>query len=240
MEVPTGDYVGRRLYMGNYERPETAILRRLLRRGATCVDVGANLGYYSLLFASRAGSMGRVLAIEPNPMILPFLIHNIRGSGIELVEAAIDPLRSYSEMSVVGRNLGASTLREVPDGSKTVEVTCSRLDDVLRSRAIHHVDLLKIDTEGWEGPVLESLGNYLSGERVRAILLEASPEFGDLGYVNDLLSNPGYKVFGISPHTHRFKLTSSATVFRVRSGADIEQQTTLLVLNSEAESDLWR
>ena len=74
-------------------------------------------------------------------------------------------------------------------------VQCQRLDSIVDGLGMHHVDFVKIDTEGWEGPVLESMGDLLEPQSVGSILLEASPEFGDLGYLDELVRR------GFSVHT---------------------------------------
>src|SRR5260370_41311643 len=63
------EYIDRNVYMGSYECEETTIVRRLLRPGATFVDAGANIGYFTAVAARAVGGAGRVLAIGPVPRL---------------------------------------------------------------------------------------------------------------------------------------------------------------------------
>src|SRR6185503_13852355 len=70
-----GDYLPHRLRIlfGNYEAEEIEIMRKFLRPGQIIVDVGANVGYLTRLFARATGTTGRVCAFEPNPLIFDIL-----------------------------------------------------------------------------------------------------------------------------------------------------------------------
>ena len=68
--LPLGDYNGRHLYFhGVYEPHVTGLVSRLLRPGEVALDVGANNGYFTALFACRVGPEGRVHAVEANPVL---------------------------------------------------------------------------------------------------------------------------------------------------------------------------
>ena len=116
VEVPTGDFVGRGIYIGAYERAETKLVQCLVGAGAVCVDVGANLGFYDALLASFAGSSGTVAAIEPNPKLIPLLSSNLRDIAVELVEDAIDPEHSEATLAITPGNLGMSSLKDNTSG----------------------------------------------------------------------------------------------------------------------------
>jgi len=73
--------------IGAYEPPVTQIFTRLLRPGATVVDLGANWGYFTLMAAQLAGPGGRVLALEPDPRMFDLLERNVRLNGLTTVDA---------------------------------------------------------------------------------------------------------------------------------------------------------
>jgi len=66
---------------GYYEPPVTRVVQRLVSRGGTVVDAGANWGYFSLLAASAAGERGRAIALEPDPRHFTRLARNIEMNG---------------------------------------------------------------------------------------------------------------------------------------------------------------
>src|SRR5947208_14093774 len=76
------------VYLGAYERWETRTIRRLLRPGMCFVDVGANVGYFSLLASRRVGRGGRVLAIEPSAYAADRLAKTIRDNAITNIQLA--------------------------------------------------------------------------------------------------------------------------------------------------------
>ncbi len=167
---------------------ERKLLRRLLGPGMTVVDVGANIGYYLLLFEQAVGSTGKVVCSEPSVENLPELRANIEGNGfgnVVLHEVALGAedgevrLRSGVNSGVVEGRAG---------GEYTVPLR--RLDSLVDER----VDLLKIDVEGYEGQVLSGATALL--EKYRPILfLELHPHIvGRFGYsVRGILD-------GLTPH----------------------------------------
>src|SRR6186713_2465665 len=73
-------YLSRALEMaaGRYEESNARLFDALIKPGDTVVEVGANIGYFTCRYAKLTGPRGRVLAFEPNPMVLPILQRNVR------------------------------------------------------------------------------------------------------------------------------------------------------------------
>ena len=71
---------------GRWEPLETQIATSYLKQGSTVIDIGAHIGYYTLLFARAVGSTGKVIAVEPDPQNLSLLRKNISANGYENVE----------------------------------------------------------------------------------------------------------------------------------------------------------
>jgi FkbM family methyltransferase len=146
---------------------ERNVVASLLRPGMTVVDVGANIGYYLLLFQRSTGAGGCVICVEPSAENLPELKLNIAANPvgrIELHEVAIGEsegeigLRSGINSGVVKIAEGAHVVRVVP------------LDAIVGER----VDVLKIDVEGYEGQVLAGATALIARDRP-AIFLELHP-----------------------------------------------------------------
>jgi len=145
------------------------LFRQLCFDGMTYVDVGAHLGYYSVLAATRCET-AEVVAFEPEPENATFLERNAELNGVDLrVERAVasdDPGRQqWDADDDLESGSIATTRREASESVRSV-----RLDDYLDEVGVDHVDLLKIDVEGAEGLVLDGLGEALG--RVDAIALE--------------------------------------------------------------------
>jgi FkbM family methyltransferase len=134
---------------GVWEADLMKLLQATLRPGGVFVDVGANVGFHTVLAAQLVGPTGRVVAVEPAPWTLELLRANVWRSGVGVtvlpVAASDAPGRARLEVDP-GHRSGA---RVVDEGG--VEVEAARLDDLLPNLA---VDVLKVDVEGAEPLVL--------------------------------------------------------------------------------------
>ncbi len=161
-------------YRGQYERFSRALLARIVQPGWTCLDVGANQGYYSLVLAALVGSSGRVLAVEPS--------HHFSRQLDELAERA--PWVSVAHCALAAHD-GTATLVHfeeargqshlagpgaIPEGHRGEEVVVETLAHVLAEHHLARLDLVKIDVEGAETPVLASLVDL--DRPPRAVLVE--------------------------------------------------------------------
>jgi FkbM family methyltransferase len=171
----------------------------------TVIDVGANLGYYSLLASSLVGPTGKVVALEPNSENCRLLLSSIRLNGItnvELIPVACDHTTGWAYYSThVGSNGG---LIEPEDllAHPGIVVATFRLDDLVEGP----VGLLKMDVEGAEGRVvagatrvIESSRPIVTTELTRDMLRRVSAEsISDyLGYFENL----GYRLIVLEPST---------------------------------------
>jgi FkbM family methyltransferase len=152
------------LRSGNYEPHLTRVFERYCAPGMTVVDVGANLGYYSLLASRLVGTSGRVIALEPNSENCRLLLSSLRLNGstnVELLPVAADVATGWAYYSThVGSNGGlidAGDLLTHPG----VVVPTFRLDELVSGR----VDFLKMDVEGAEGRVMRGATGLIERDR---------------------------------------------------------------------------
>ena len=151
-----------RIVMGRQhlpEIPERALITPLLKPGMVFVDIGANIGTYSLFVANRCGDQARILALEPHPATYSKLAYNVRANGyaaIETINQGVGPQKGRLRLfSSGGSNIGtASMVPEAVDRKHQVDIEVVPLGDLLNSRMIERVDLLKIDIEGFEDRAL--------------------------------------------------------------------------------------
>ncbi len=150
-----------------YDWQERKLLSRALEKGGIFIDIGANVGLYTLT-AQKAmtGKKGKILAIEPNPEVLERLNFNLganiagfdRQPEVIVLNIGVADRETTFTLNVDGSNLGASSIvdknRAKPKKqnavSKTVEIHCRPLLDVLQEHSINAIDALKIDIEGAE------------------------------------------------------------------------------------------
>lgn len=168
MWVPRDDLaLGKWLLAGEYEPGVTAVFRRVLGLGMGVIDIGANIGWYTMLSAALVGATGRVFAIEPNPDNAKLIEASRRENGfghVTVVQAAagaeigllaLNTSHSNGTTSAIdgelGRLLGATT------------VPCLKLDDIIPGEV--PISLIKADVEGAEYLALQGCSGTILNHR---------------------------------------------------------------------------
>ncbi|MEW1719605.1 FkbM family methyltransferase [Streptomyces sp. NPDC093109] len=182
--VDTRDLIQRYLYLfGVWEPHMTRWLQARLRPGDTFVDVGANIGYYSVLAAGLVGAEGRVVAIEASPAFHERLLQHVRlndfGDNVRAVNGAVsDSRKTLTFVLASSANMGANSI--VPyDGpaESSFEIEALPLPELLTAEEIASARVIKIDVEGAEGPVVRGLVPLLDRLRPDAeITVEVTPD----------------------------------------------------------------
>jgi FkbM family methyltransferase len=116
---------------GIWEPYETEVILRNLREGDVFVDIGANIGYYSVIAASAVGDNGKVFAFEPDPTNYDLLEQNIAANGFENVRAFRKAVSSSSDeryLYLCERNKGDHRLYDSRDSRTRIAVPCIDLD----------------------------------------------------------------------------------------------------------------
>lgn len=163
---------------GRFEPETTALLRQRLRPGMVCVDIGANVGYYTRLAAQLVGSQGRVIACEPEPENLHALRHNTRQfPQVSLVSAALADKRGLLPLYLSSHSSCHSLVDQTyfKDGS-LLWVPTLLFDDLRHDLALDFIDLVKIDVEGAEPLVLAGMADSLARRLIGALIVEFSPQ----------------------------------------------------------------
>ena len=175
-------YIGQRIALGKYERYETKILLSQIKKDDVVVDVGANIGYYTLLMARR---VKRVYAIEPDREIFAILKKNVEENNLKnvlLYNAAASDKKEKKYLIKDEENMGNSRLGD----KKGVLVNCLRLDDILVNE--QKISAIKIDTQGWEPAVVEGAEKIIKRDSP-TLFLEYSPgEYKDEKMIKSLKS----------------------------------------------------
>lgn len=156
------DDVGRILYAyGCLDYWDERALRGLVPRGGVSFDVGAHIGYYSLLLSRLVGVAGRVMSFEPVPYTYSFLAHNLRRNGAANVlarQVAVGVQEGWVRMSPArGGRLGWSTVDDTGD----LESPCTTLDAEADRAGLERVDFVKLDVEGYEMQALSGARGVL-------------------------------------------------------------------------------
>lgn len=183
------------MFRGEYERELTLLLEKLLKPGDTFIDVGANVGYITAYSLGLVGTRGAVHSFEPVPQYfqrlqqLQKLNPDYRlivtpcalGSEPGRAEIAVTNLKNIGWNTMVKGFMPQETVKE------TISVPIRTLDEYLAGSGELKPAVIKIDTEGYEFPVLKGFQQSLRSLAVRPILIiEVAP--GAFSLLNSSLS----------------------------------------------------
>lgn len=168
-------------YFGVWEPNLTRWIQRRLRSGDTFIDVGANIGYFSLLASRLVGESGTVVAIEASPRTFSALQGNLTRNDARTVRAVNVAVSEHSGMAKVfyGHecNIGLTTILETPDFECECEVESAPLSSILRPDEVQNARVIKIDVEGAEWAVVAGMELILnSGRPDLEVVVEVNPE----------------------------------------------------------------
>ena len=214
------------LFDGVYEPEVHAILEEYLPVGGVFLDVGANVGVFTVPASRIVGAAGRVIGIEASPEINAYLSRNIALNGCANVShvkrAATDNgPRKLSFWAAPADKFGMGSLA-AQFQSEPVEIEADTIDHILATLDVSRVDLIKIDIEGFEAAAFEGARNLLTAADRPAIIFEfldwaekrAGAEPGD---AQKLLLDLGYVLHEIGTGGRLRKLDAPLT----RGGANL-------------------
>ena len=164
-------------WIGRFERELRAFLRTTVVRGATVIDAGAHIGVYTHLFSRWVGPGGRVVAFEPEPAAASRLESSLRRNGcsnVQIHRTALGESEARLQLHVT-QDSAFSSLGTPVNGATVVRrlpVAVTSLDEFCRREGITHIDLLKMDLEGYEVPALRGAAGLLKDGRVDLLAVE--------------------------------------------------------------------
>lgn len=149
-----------RIYLkGAHEPGLTRCAREILKPGMTAIDLGAQYGYYTLIFAKLVGEGGRAYSFEPDEKNFRQIENGIAKNGfraVTLIKKAVSDVNGPVKFFLAEKSTGVHSLYEVPGGGEWREVEAGRLDDILAERT-SPVDFIKMDIEGAELKALRGM-----------------------------------------------------------------------------------
>ena len=159
----------------SYEPFETSLLSAEIRPGMTIVDVGANIGYHTLLFSKLIGDAGRVYAFEPEPQNFSLLQQNLARNArtnVIALKRALSDKTGQSFLYLSTENHGDHQTYSSEDNRQKVPITMTRLDDCVEGP----VDLIKMDVQGFEAHALNGMEAVIAASPRLTIFTEFWPE----------------------------------------------------------------
>lgn len=162
--------------LGVWELATTLLFKRLVRPKTVVVDVGANIGWYTLLAASRTGPEGKVVSFEPEPTNFGLLARSIAANGFwwaKPFRACVADREGTVRLYVSPTNRGRHSI-VYRRSEKNIDVESVTLQTFLPKTGVENIDVLKVDAEGAEPLVFAGAGHYL--ETTRHVLVDWDPQ----------------------------------------------------------------
>ncbi len=199
------------MYFDAYEIEVIRIMKKYLKPGGVFIDAGANIGYLSAIGLSLVGTTGQVHSFEPVPAYFSYLeqiaelnpkykiVANKLALGEKVGEACIVTHRNGT-----GCNSLLPDFVSKEDVGEIFNIRVQRLDEYVREQKLSHISLIKIDTEGFELPVLLGTSCFFDDHKgnLPLIIAEVTPRAfnlmkRDIGELEKFMSGYGYKSYAI-------------------------------------------
>lgn len=184
--------------------PELFYLKKIIKPGFYCLDIGANLGYYSTFLSKLAGPLGKVMAVEPVPMFQQIWRDNVKGSGVqnlELLPYALGGENTRIQMGTPERDgllhHGMTKITTSADEkyARTYDVEMKVPDELFRN--LSRLDFVKCDVEGFEFQVFSHLQEAL--RKFKPLIQTELNGYENRQGVMALLHKLGYQSYILSP-----------------------------------------
>lgn len=201
----TGEDVGKKiLYLRRYESDETEFFNKVIKPGDICLDIGGNIGYYSINFSRFSSSSGKVYVFEPverNELVIRLACKLNNLNNIEVIRSAVSDCNGDVLLNIPENDSAYAYLAD-NSGLGSVSVSCITLDKFIATKNIKKVSVLKIDVEGAEYKVLKGAKALLSDLEARpnVVMVELASHYlerfqATVSQVIEYMSSFGYEPY---------------------------------------------
>lgn len=204
------DVIGQAIIQtGQWEGLLSRSIQACLEPGDLAIDIGANIGYDTMLMSQAVGAKGQVLAFEPDLGNLESLLRNLslaEHRNVAVSSLALSDAMAVAEIAVAAEgNRGQSNLRPAAGGSQKQPVLATRLDGLLSGLPQRRIGLVKIDVEGYEQKVIDGMGRML--DLVDVLICEVDPDYlkacgADARVLFETMWNAGFSSYCAQPNSN--------------------------------------
>ena len=215
--------------LGNqrYEPDEIEFAKNSIHKGDVVLDIGAHIGYYTLLFANLVGEQGKVYAFEPDPDNFALLKQNVELNGysnVVLKQAAVSNQKGETRLFLCDYNKGMHRLYDSKHSKRSINIEVLRLDDYFSDYG-GKINFIKMDIEGAELSAVQGMSSLLrknghvtivtefipanikgfgaEPEQYVSLLVDSGFSWYDLSYKKELEPADIPKLLGANPHERR-------------------------------------
>ena len=203
-----------------WEELTTQVFKDTVKDGDVVVDLGANIGYFTLLAARLVGKNGKVYAFEPESTNYGLLVKNIELNGYKnviAVQKAVSNTLGKVRLFLNSKDTGAHTIYQSDTTRKFVEVESITLDEFFKDKK-HHIDVIKMDIEGAEMAALSGMERVIKDNPHLKIFaefyFEGIEQAGNTPreFARKLLEDHGFSIVAIGDYTKDKKSSKISSV----------------------------
>ena len=219
---------------GFHEEFETEIVKKIIKKGDIVLDVGANIGYFTLIFAKLVGKNGKVFAFEPDPTNFGLLTKNVEINGFKnviLIKKALSDKTGKTNLFLSNWNTADHMIVDPKEKRNSVEIEMTAGDDYFRDFS-EQINFIKMDIQGAETDALRGMSSLLQKMNDIKIMIEFAPKWlKNFGYdpleLLNYLKEFGFKLFEIDDDMKKIIPISSQVLIKKYS-PEREEHTNLL------------
>ena len=191
-------------FNGNFEPVETEIVKKEIKENDIILDIGANIGYYSLIFAQLTGKSGKVYSFEPDPTNFEILKKNIlvnKHENVILENKAVSNKEGNLKLYLSTENNGMHRIYPSKWCKESIDINSIKIDNYFNKN--QKIDFIKLDIEGAEYDALLGMESIIQNNENIVIFIEFVPtsleEHGtNPEKVIDFFINHKFKIFKIN------------------------------------------
>lgn len=205
---------------------EADVFKSLLKKGMRVADIGANLGYYTLMAAKAVGRQGQVFAFEPEPENFSLLARNIQANNfqnVETVNLAVTNKVGQEKLFFSDEHRGDHRIYDPGDKRKTLTVSSTSLDSFFQDNL--RLDVIKIDVEGAEGIVFAGMKKIIEANPHLTIFIEFWPKALSMAGTSPqkllaMIDEQGFSIYVIDEKKKKVRKTVPQEVLGFSRGSD--------------------
>jgi len=162
---------------GKYEKGTVSVLKQLLKPGMTVLNIGANIGYFSVIISKIVGPAGRVFCFEPFPSTAELLKKNVKMNNcnnVEVFTKAISNKSGKDSMWIAPSSVNNFISKKGIPGLEKLDVDVTTVDDFVNEKNLQ-IDFIFMDAEGSERNAIEGMRNTIIDNKKLEIITEFNP-----------------------------------------------------------------
>jgi FkbM family methyltransferase len=216
---------------GKWEEYETKLFKENIKSGDVVVDIGAHIGYYTLIAAAIVGKKGRVYAFEPNHKNFQILKKNVEENNyknIVLINKAVSNRNKKGFLFLNSENTGDHRVFDSKDSRKVETIQTITLDKYFDNKE-KEIHMLKMDIQGSEANAFQGGIKIIKKSKNIKIISEFQPALIKMSGMSakkylHLLRQVGFKIYNIDIHIDKItKITSDSNLLAAYPDSDLSQ-----------------